>query len=259
MPKHARLEAYSLESVSRTVLVLRTLEASGGPQTLDELARASGLSESTALRYLSSLAAHDLVERDSVSGKYLLGLGLFQLGNRAIAQRDVAKVAAPVLEALRSRFEETVNFAARQRDQVVLLEVRQSARSLRKGNMAGAIDSWHATALGKAMLAAMAPLEAAEIIDSISLTAFTPNTISNADDLLRELEAIRTRGYAIDDEESDEGLRCVGVHVLDHLNRSAFGMSVSGPKSRMPYSRISEIGAHLVAASAELTATLNPR
>jgi len=250
--KRARPENYNLRSVARMAAVLKSLEDSGGC-FLDEVARRANLNESTALRYLSSLSSHDLVERAAFTGRYTLGLSLFRLGAAAMSQRDINALSKPILERLRDEFEETVILGAQQRDQVIIMQTTESPRSLRKGASAGGTDTWHATSLGKSMLAALPDAEREEILGRIDLPRFTPNTLADPDALRDDLTAVRSRGYAIDDEESAEGLRCVGAAIPDHAGIMRYALSVSGPKSRMSYARLQEIGERLVEASAELS------
>jgi IclR family acetate operon transcriptional repressor len=244
MARRAQVENYSLDSVARAASVLEALEQLGRC-SLDQVAGATGLSESTALRYLLSLANCDLVERDTATGTYRLGLALFRLGESAIRQRDIYSAASPVAEKLLQRFGERLNLAARQGDQVMILRVWESPAPVRKGLPAGGIDSWHATSLGKSILAGLEDSEVLEIVRSIQLTPFTPHTLETEDDLLVNIQDIRTNGYAIDDEESEEGLRCVGAAIRDHTSAPAYALSVSGPKSRMSHSRLREIGSVL--------------
>jgi IclR family acetate operon transcriptional repressor len=255
MARRAELDRYSLESVDRMLLVLHALEQNAG-SSLDAVARTAGLSEATALRYLSSLSKHDLVERDTESGEYRLGLTLFRLGNLAMRQRDIGELASPLLEGLRDRFAESVNFASKQLGQVMLVRVLESQNPVRKGARAGEIDPWHCTALGKALLGAMDTGERDDVLADIDWARFTPNTHVTRPQLDRDLEGVRARAYAIDDEESVEGLRCVGVSVTDHSGEARFAISVSGPKSRMPFSRLEEIGEHLKSVAADLSRTL---
>lgn len=255
MAKRADISKYSLESVDRMAIVLSALEASGS-NSLEQVAQTAGLSEATVLRYLSSLAKHGFVEREATTGEYRLGLSLFRLGSLAIRQRDVGAVAGPFMETIRDRFHETVNLAAKHRKQVILVKVLESESPLPMGGRAGEIDAWHSTALGKVLLSAMPELEMNDIIDTINFTPFTPNTLTTQSALVRDLEAVRHRAYAIDDEESAEGQRCVGTVVFDHAGLPRYALSVSGPKSRMPYSRLQEIGGYLVDASGQLSRNL---
>ena len=255
MSRRAEPANYSLDSVDRMAAVLRALEQ-GPDSSLEQVARRSGLTLSTALRYLLSLSQHGYVDRDDASGLFRLGLGLFRLGTLAIDSRDVIAVAGTVMEKLQAQFGELVNFATRQQNKVMLLRVVEGPQSLRKGGNAGEIDPWHATALGKAILAGLPPDDCRAILDNITLDHFTPNTKLDRASLEQELQACRKQGYAIDDEEVIEGLRCVGAAVRDHNGVVQFGLSISGPKSRMPYSRIQEIGGALISAAADLSARL---
>lgn len=246
---------YSLESIDRMAAILTALERAP-EQSLDQIARASGLNDSTALRYLLSLSKHDLVERNEVSGRFRLGLSLFRLGTRSIAYRDIVTLSLPAMERLLAQFGEAVNLATRQQGQVVLLKVLEGATSSRKGAKAGETDAWHATSLGKAMLASLPPAEVIELVGPQPLVGFTPTTLVQHDDLLRDLQRTEARGYSIDDEESVEGLRCVGAAIRDHDGVVRYALSVSGPKSRMPYQRTEEIGAILMRSAADVSKAL---
>jgi IclR family acetate operon transcriptional repressor len=253
--RRAEQSKYSLESIDRMIAVLNALE-SAHDQSLDQVARAAGLSESTALRYLMSLAKHDFVERNAITGSFRLGLRLFRLGTLAVDRRDVVTLARPAMDALLKTFGESVNLATRQQGNIVLISVLDSPNPVRKGARVGETDSWHATSLGKALLAAMQPAEAEAMLGDMQLVGFTPNTMVTTDSLLRDLQAVRTRGYAIDDEESVEGLRCVGAAIRDHGGNPSYALSVSGPKSRMSYSKIQDVGAALAESSAQLSRQL---
>jgi IclR family transcriptional regulator, acetate operon repressor len=246
--RRAEQEKYSLESVDRMVAVLDALETAND-QSLEQVARNSGLSESTALRYLMSLGKHDFVERSAATGNFRLGLRLFRLGTLAVDRRDVVTLARPLMDDLLKSFGESVNLATRQHGTIVLIGVLDSPNPLRKGSRVGETDSWHATSLGKALLSAMTPNEAETLIDRIELSGFTPNTMTTQAALLKDLKSVRARGYSIDDEESVEGLRCVGAAIRDHDGNPTYAISVSGPKSRMTYSKIQDIG-HALAESA---------
>jgi IclR family acetate operon transcriptional repressor len=249
---------YSLESIDRMIAVLDALERAHD-QSLEQVARGAGLSESTALRYLMSLSKHDFVERNPRTGTFRLGLRLFRLGTLAVDRRDVVNLARPAMDQLLKAFGESVNLATRQQGNIVLISVLDSPNPVRKGSRVGETDVWHATSLGKALLAAMPAAEAEAILASAPLTGFTPNTMTTAEALLRDLQAVRTRGYSIDDEEAVEGLRCVGAAIRDHDGNATYAMSVSGPKSRMSYSRIQEVGHALADHATTLSRHLGHR
>lgn len=255
MAKRADISNYALESIDRMASVLQALTET--PQrSLEQVARATGLNDSTVLRYLLSLSKHGLVDRDEGTGRFRLGLGLFRLGMLAMDSRDIHSAADPIMAALQSRFGESVNLAVRQQDRVVLIRVLGRADSMRKEARAGDTDPWHATSLGKAILSALPEEEAAAILASTALLRFTPNTRTDLAEIERELNSTRQLGYSVDDEEVVEGLRCVGVPVLGATGRVEYALSMSGPKSRMTYARIQEIGAELKRAASDLSAKL---
>ena len=245
----------SLESVDRMAGVLVALETVA-EQPLEQVARLTGLNESTALRYLLSLSKYGLVERDDDTGLFRLGLGLFRLGTLAMESRNILSAARPIMAALQDQFGESINLAVLQQDKVVLIQVLGRTDSMRKEAKAGETDPWHATSLGKAILSALPEDKAREILSGVTLQRYTPNTKTRIDDLERELGTTRQNGYSVDDEEVVEGLRCVGVAIRGHKGRVEYGLSLSGPKSRMTYSRIQEIGTVLVGSAAELSARL---
>lgn len=235
--------------------VLEALEEHPGG-SLAQIARATGLSDATALRYLAGLQRHGLVERDAVTGRYSLGVRLFELGQRAIRQRDPRRVALPALAALHDRFGETVDLGMRHGDRLILVEALVATHSLGKGAVVGEEDLWHCTSLGKAILAALPEAEARGILRRRGMEQLTPRTLTDVDMLLRDLERVRERGYAIDDEESEVGLRCVGAVVRDHRAAPAYAISVSGPEHRLRTSNVAEVGEAVVEAAAAISAQL---
>jgi IclR family acetate operon transcriptional repressor len=255
MAKRAKLEKYNLESVDRMAAVLQAV-AAAAEQPLDRIAQTADLNESTALRYLLSLTKHGFVDRDEETGLFRLGLELFRLGTQAIESRDVVALVDPVMKSLQARFGESVNLAERQRDQIVLIRVLESRDSIFKGGRAGGTDPWHATSLGKALLAALPSDDCEAIVSQLNLHRYTPNTKVTRAELEGDLQGGRRQGYAVDDEEVVEGLRCVGVPIRNHRGQAQYGLSVSGPKSRMTYARIQEIGSTLAVVAQDLSRQL---
>lgn len=253
--RRAELSRYALESVDRMVSVIDAL-AAAREQSLEQVARSAGLNESTALRYLLSLTKHGFVDRNEQTGLFRLGLALFRLGTLAVDSRDVLLEAGQIMTDLQQRFGESINLAAHQRDKIVLIKVLGRPDAMRKEGGTGDVDPWHATALGKAVLAALPPEIARDTLAHATLHRYTPNTRTDLVQLERDLTETRIRGYSIDDEEAVEGLRCVGVAVNGRNGEAEYALSVSGPKSRMSQARIEEIGAVLIEAAADLSERL---
>jgi IclR family acetate operon transcriptional repressor len=254
-PDDALQNRYWVRAVDRTVQLLRVLaQRDGRPKTLGEVAALAEMPESSALRYLATLAALGVVEHDGarMDGRYRLGLGLFSLAEQAVGSTDVRTLARPVMHALRDRYHETVNLAIFRSRQLVIIDALEGLRSIRQGARVGERDRLRSTALGKAVLAAHSNDEALELLRGEPLDPLTPRTITKDAVMLRELQAIREQGYAIDDEESELGLRCVGVAVPGRSG-AFFALSISGPSNVFSLERAHEAGPELVAAAGELS------
>jgi IclR family acetate operon transcriptional repressor len=249
--------SYAMACVDRTVAVLGALVGNHEGLTLAEVARRAQLDEATALRYLRSLASHDLVTRDEKSGRHSLGLGLFQLGQQAGGIADVRKLALPHMERLLEQFEETVNVGYAHQHRLVVIEVLESKRSIRKGATVGEVDVWHASALGKAILSSLPESQAVEILDSEERIRYTERTKVEIGDLLDDLRVTRERGFAIDDEEFEEGLRCVAAAIIGYRGAPSHALSISGFAPRMSSRGIVErMGAAVAQAAAEISQSL---
>lgn len=247
----------SVQAVQRTLRLLEELANAGGTgASLAALARAGGLSEPTALRYLATLADAGFAERDAVTGRYRLGLAVLILGERALGDVDPRPIVLPYMEQLRTTYGHTVNLAAFREDQIVLIEVLEGIRSIRKGARVGEQDALHSTALGKSILARLPQERVVELLERHGMHPATPRTITSIGELLAQFRDIRDRGYAIDDEEGEEGLRCVGVAILDRRGAPAYGLSISAPAASFGMEAAAQVGPVLARVGATLSKRL---
>lgn len=220
----------SIQVIDRMVGLLDALAAEGS-SSLKILAAESGLHPSTAFRILDSLTRHGLVRRDE-SGAYLLGPHLMQLAARVRADLDVRDVARPEMEWLRDQVGETVNLTVRQGDEVVYVERVSPQRMIRVEQVVGSRAPLHVTAVGKLMLGEAGKVVIGDYVRRTRLPAYTVNTRSNRKQLLDDIAASVARGYALDDEEAELGVGCIGVLVRDASGAALAGLSVSAPMER---------------------------
>jgi IclR family acetate operon transcriptional repressor len=157
------------------------------------------------------------------------------------------------MQRLLERFGETVNLAVKQGRDVVIIDALESQQSIKRGATIGQRDNWFCSSLGKAMLAFMPLEEVNALLEMFPLERRTPNTLSTRKALLDGLEEIRVVGYAIDDEEAEFGLRCVGVPLLDFRGRPTHALSISGPADRLDEQQRAQMGGELLRAAREIS------
>jgi DNA-binding IclR family transcriptional regulator len=257
MPRPAiRRSPYRVQVLDRALAALEILANRDGECSLVELCAEMKLHKSTVHRLAMVLEQHRLVDKNPDTGRYRLGLRLFEFGSKAIAALDLRGRARPYLDRLQRQFGETVFFCILDDGQVFYMEKVESQQSVRTACTVGSRAPAYCTAVGKAMLAELAEGEVGDIIRRWGLKAVTPKTITTATALKAELRAVRSRGYAIDDEEKEAGLRCVSAAVRGHSGKLFAAMSVSGPSFRMTKERIPKIGHAVMQAANELSVEL---
>lgn len=236
---------YKVQALDRAFAVLDLLGESDVPLGLAQVASSLQLHKSTAHRFLMVLERHRMVERTG-NGKFRLGLRLFDFGNRAIEQYDLRERAQPHLRRLVAETEETAHLALLEAARVIYIDKIEPARSVRMITRIGASNPVHCTSVGKAILAFLPEDRAEEVVRRTRFERFTPRTIASIEALRAEMEKTRKRGYAVDDEEFEEGLRCIAVPVLDAQRLPVAAVSVSGPSFRVTAQKLPSIANHLV-------------
>lgn len=220
----------SIQVIDRMVSLLDALAAEGST-SLKILAAETALHPSTAFRILDSMIQHGLVTRDE-SGAYLLGSHLLQLAAQAHVGLDLRTIARTEMEWLRDQVGETVNLTVRQSDEVVYVERVSSQRMMRVEQVVGSRAPLHVTAVGKLMLGEAGEAVIADYVKRTRLPAYTVNTCSNRKQLLDNIKISLERGYALDDEEAELGVGCIGVLVRDASGAAIAGLSISAPVER---------------------------
>jgi DNA-binding IclR family transcriptional regulator len=221
----------SIQVIGRLASLLDVIAAHEEPVSLKILSAETGLHPSTAFRILSSLAEQGFVER-SARGNYQLGVKLMQLGSRVSSGVDIRKVALPLMEQLRDRLGETVNLAVREGDEVVYIERALAKRMMRVEQVIGSRAPLHVTAVGKLILGAQGEEACRSYAKRSKLPAYTVNTHTKAAALMQECIAAAKAGYALDNEEAELGVGCIGTLVHDSSGHAIAGLSVSAPIER---------------------------
>src|SRR5215471_3972099 len=202
---------YKVQVLDRSLAIIDALANARENASLGELAEKVKLHKSTAHRLVSILERHRIVERDTQSGRYRLGLRLFELGSIAMDRFNIRDRAHPYLERLLYETNETVHLCALDSGEVVYLDKMEPVRSVRMASRIGRRNPAHCTSVGKAMMAFLPPAETEEILRQHGLKRLTSKSITTPAELTAELKSIRDRGYALDNEENEEGVRCIGA------------------------------------------------
>lgn len=247
---------YRVQVLDRAMAALDALASRPQEYSLAELCSQLKLHKSTVHRLMMVLEQHRLVGKNPETGRYRLGLKLFEYGSKAIGSLDLRRHARPYLSRLLQEIDETVHLCILDDGQVFYLDKVEPQRSVRMSCTVGSRAPAYCTAVGKAMLAELSDAEVMDIVRRLGLKPITKNTIRSASALRSELRSVRVRGYAVDNEENEEGLRCVGAAVRGHSGKLVAAMSVSGPAFRVTKERIPEIGHTVMRAAADLSEEL---
>lgn len=243
-------ERYRIQAIERAVAILGSFQAETPELGVTEISTKLGLHKSTVHRFLVNLEDAGLVERNGRSNRYRLGLRLFELGGLVLQQMNLWDEALPFLELLVRESGETGQLAVLDSGEAVYVERVEARRALRIPSAMGRGYPAHATSHGKLLLAYQQPEEVAQIVRQRGLGRYTPKTIVDEKALDAELARIREQGYAIDDEEYEDGLRCVGAAVFDHTGHAIAAIGIGGPVTRVTPARIDEL-AELVMRAAK--------
>ena len=223
--------------------------------SIQEVADALALSRSTAYRLVERLRELGFIELSSSSGRYRLGLEAMQMGVAALQSTDIMGVAPDHLRRLSEEAEAAANLAVFDVDRMVLLHREQGPHSVTISARLGSHRPMHASGLGKAYLAAMTPAERDELISRITLKAYAPNSIVDAEALRKEIAATQARGYSIDRSEFEPTLACCAAAVFDHRQMPVASISVSGVAERI-LPQIERLGQMTKTAAAAISARL---
>jgi len=249
---------YQLHGLERAVSVLETLSQSEAPLGLAEICHCVNLHKSTAHRALMVLERSALIER-TPENRFRLGLKLYELGNRAVEQIDLRARVYPFFRRLAMDAHETVHLGVLQKTSVVYLDKVEPNRRVCMSSKIGSSNPVYCASLGKAMLAFQPEETIEKIVSSIRFTRYTPNTLCSREKLVEHLGTVRRRGYAIDDEEIELGVRCIGAPILNEDGWAIAAVSVSGPTSRITPQHARGLAQRVLTCCREISHSLGMR
>ena len=245
-----------IQSLARGLNILGMLADSDEPMTLTEIAQNLSVDKSTAFHLLGTLASHGFVEQDAKDRQYKMGLRVVELSRRALDRIELRPVAKASLKRLQRSVGESCHLAVLGGGHVVYVDSVESGANLNVNTEIGRRAPVHCTAIGKALIAWLSPEDLKGLVDGAPLTRFTPRTITTLRELVSHLETVRERGYAVDDEEFDTGVRCVATAVRDYRGKVVASVGISGPAIRVTLERVPEIGQMVMETAQEVSRLL---
>lgn len=249
---NAPTDPASVQSLDRALRIL-AIVAGGDGLSLSEIAEKSGLAASTAYRMLTTLASHGMVEFGQTDQLWSIGVETYRMGSAFLRRRNLVDRARSVMQQLMETTDETANLGVAEDDCVVFVSQVETHQAIRAFFRPGTRSSFHASGIGKAIMAHLPSERVAGIIRKAGLEAFTPRTLADPESLSRDLQEIKARGWSVDDEERHPGMRCIAAAIFNQFGEPVGGISVSGPTVRVTAARVANIGPLVRDAAAEIT------
>jgi len=245
-PKRRGESPYHSRAVTRALRILKSFSPDDYELSIADLHDRLGIPKSTLVRLLQCMADEGFIEYDSETSKYRLGIKLFELGSLYERTRimNIGALARPYMEELVNAYRLSANLAIRESDEIVYIAVVEPTGALRMAYSVGDRFGLHHTALGKVLLAFLNEEARRSLVERLGFEELTPNTISSEGEFLEELAWVRDHGYALDEEESLPGQRCIAAPIRN-AERVMAALSVSGSTLAIPVGSIEEIAADL--------------
>lgn len=248
----------TIKSLDRAMEVFEYLSAAQG-KPLTVLADELGQSPATVYRILVTLEGRGLVEFDAEEQVWHIGAQAFVVGARFLRRTSLVDRARPILRKLMEATGETANLGVEREGSVLFLSQVETHANIRAFFPPGTLSAMHASGIGKALLAHMDGDRLERVLAKSDLERFTDHSITDRTALKADLDAIRAKGFSVDNEEKNAGMRCIAAPVFDMSGEAVAGISVSGPTSRVSRSEIGRLCRPVIEAAQDLTLAIGGR
>lgn len=217
-----------VQSVDRSLSILEVLSDYEDGLGITEISEKVKLHKSTVHRLLATLIFKGYVEQSYETNKYKLTLKLFELGNKKVEKMDLVAVARPYLKKLVEKTNEVVHLVVSEGTEIIYVGKEESQNTIRTHSRIGYRRPLYCTAVGKSILSYMKDEEVEDIWNKSNIERLTEYTITNFDEFKRYLNEVREKGYAVDEQENEIGVRCVGASIFNHKGEVCGAISISG-------------------------------
>jgi DNA-binding IclR family transcriptional regulator len=253
-PTASSQERYVIPNLRNACRILKLLGSQTDGFKAADIARRLEIPVTTTLRIMTTLHLEGLVRKNGT--QFELGPVLIQLGNASLAGTEIRTAALPVLERLTEQIDETCHLAIPCDDRSLIVAVQDSPHPLRAASRPGFLAELHCSSTGKTFLAFLHEYRLAELYDNMKLTKRTSHTLTTLSEIRRECELTRKRGYSLDDEEFNLGVRCLAVPVYASDGTCVAAIGITAATVRFPKDRIPEMAAAVKSAAVELSRLL---
>ena len=235
------------------------LLALNGSAAVMEVSSALGLNKSTAHRVLNSLVYMGYARQNEKTGRYEPSLKIVDMANKVMKHMDIVQVVRPYLRRLMELTNETVHFVERDGvDAVYIDKVEAYRNGIQMVSRIGSRIPLYCSGVGKAIAACMDEQEVEELWNRSSIVPLTSHTITDFQTFKKELAEIRERGYALDNEENEDGVRCIAVSLKEYTGSVKYAFSISAPVSRMENDRIRQLADYVLEIKGQIEEELCP-
>lgn len=217
-----------IQSLDRGIRILSIL-ADKESMSIKEIAEYLQVDKSTASRLVDTLKLNDMVQKNQLTGKYKLGLRVLYLSESLKNSLNILLIAKPILQEVSEELKESIHLCTYNNGTAYIIDQVRSSKEYKLFANVGMIEPLHSSSVGKCILAFKTKDRIDEILKDYDFVKYTDNTITNKEDLLKELDIIRRQGFAEDNEEVAKGVSCIAAPVFDYRNTVKYSVGISGP------------------------------
>jgi DNA-binding IclR family transcriptional regulator len=244
--------------VDRALKIIKLISANKN-MGVTEISRQIDINKSAVHRILSTLGNHGFVEKDPQTNRYKIGYAFLEIASNLLESIDLREEALPFLRELETLTNEVIHLVVYDQGEVVYIEKLEGNETLRMHSKVGRRAPMHCTGVGKVILANLPRPMASSIIDQKGLPKHTDKTITDKEAFFRELQKVQQQGYAIDDEENEDGITCIAAPIFNHQKEITAAISISGPTMRMTDNRLEELKEKMMSVGRNISARLGYR
>ncbi|MCM3569253.1 IclR family transcriptional regulator [Neobacillus mesonae] len=227
-----------VKSVSRALDIIHIVGLNRDGIGVTEISNQMDINKSSVYRILSTLVQYGYMEQDPETGRYKLGYKFLDISSKLLDSIDLRSEAKPFLRELEQETNEVIHLVVFDRGEVVYIEKLEGNETLRMHSKVGKRAPMHCTSVGKAIMSHLPTSVVLEILERKGMPKHTDKTITDQDSLLKELMKVKQKGYALDMEENEYGIRCIAAPIFDHAGNVCASISISGPAFRMTDERL---------------------